>query len=107
MPDFTVDIDGLHALGTNLDRTADNLDEATRKLDALGPDSIGPDDLDEATADFRFDWEEGLDKIREAVGEVKDGLEAAKQMYAKIDQGLNDAFTQMESDVAKNIRTGG
>ncbi|WP_034267479.1 hypothetical protein [Haloechinothrix halophila] len=67
MPDFTVDIGGLDALGKNLDRTNENLDHATKRLADLGPDSIGPDILDEACAGFRDDWEEGVDKLREAV----------------------------------------
>lgn len=104
MPDFTVDIDGLDALGKNLDRTSSNIDQATKRLDDLGPDSIGPDVLDEACADFREDWEEGLDKLREAVDEMRGGLDGAKRTYAKIDNGLREAFAKMESDIATGIR---
>lgn len=104
MPDFTVDIDGLDALGKNLDRTNENLDQATKRLADLGPDSIGPDVLDEACAEFRDDWEEGLDKLRDAVEEMKGGLDGAKKTYAEIEEGLREAFTQMESDVASGIR---
>lgn len=106
MPDFTVDIDGLDALGKNLDRTNENLDQATKRLDELGPDSIGPDVLDEACATFREDWEEGLDKLREAVEEMKGGLDGAKQTYAEIESGLREAFSKMESEVAAGIRSG-
>ena len=56
MPDFTVDIGGLTELGKNLDRTVENIDGATKRLDDLGPDSIGPEGLDEACGDFRKDW---------------------------------------------------
>lgn len=106
MPDFTVDIGGLDALGKNLDRTNENLDQATKRLADLGPDSIGPDVLDEACADFRGDWEEGLDKLREAVEEMKGGLDGAKKAYAEIEEGLRGAFAQMESDIASGIRGG-
>lgn len=106
MPDYSVDIDGLAALGKNLDRTADNLDEASKRLDDLGSDSIGPDDLDEATEDFRSDWEEGLDKLREAIGDIKGGLDGARQLYAAIENALTDTFKQMETDVHNNISNG-
>lgn len=106
MPDFTVDIGGLDALGKNLDRTNENLDHATKRLADLGPDSIGPDMLDEACADFRSDWEEGLDKLREAVEEMKGGLDGAKKVYAEIEEGLRGAFAQMDSDIASGIRGG-
>lgn len=106
MPDFTVDIDGLVALGKNLNRTADNLDEASKRLDDLGPDSIGPDDLDEATEDFRSDWEEGLDKLRDATESLKGGVDGACQRYAAIEQALTNAFKQMEADVRDNMSGG-
>ncbi|MGH3466232.1 MAG: hypothetical protein ACRDQF_00685 [Thermocrispum sp.] len=107
MPDFTVDLDGLDALSKNLNRTSDNIDEATRKLDDLGPDSIGPDDLDEACATFRADWQEGLDKMREAIEELKGGLDAARKLYAEIDAAFEDGFQKMEANVANQSRGGG
>lgn len=99
MPDFTVDIGGLDALSRNLDRTSENIDSATRKLAALGPDSIGPDSLDEACADFRSDWEEGLDKLRVAVGEVRDGVDQAKQAYAELENSLRESLAKMAQDI--------
>lgn len=95
MADFTVDIGGLDALGKNLDRTTENIEGATKRLADLGPDSIGPDDLDEACEDFRSDWEEGLEKLREAVGEIRDGLEKAKQGYAELENSLKDSLAKM------------
>ncbi|NKQ52993.1 hypothetical protein HFP15_08880 [Amycolatopsis sp. K13G38] len=93
--DFTVDVGGLDALGKNLDRTTENIDGATKRLADLGPDSIGPDDLDEACEDFRADWEEGLDKLREAVSEIRDGLDKAKQGYAEIENDLQGSLAKM------------
>jgi len=37
MPDFTVDIGGLDALGKNLDRTVDNIDQAIVRMEDIGP----------------------------------------------------------------------
>jgi hypothetical protein len=99
MPDFTVDIGGLTALGKNLDRTVDNIDQALNKMDSIGPDSIGPDDLDGACADFTSDWEGGLGKIREAVSAIKAGLDAAIKGYAELEDGLKDSLTKMADDV--------
>jgi hypothetical protein len=99
MPDFTVDVGGLVELGKNLDRAADNIDSATKRLDDIGPDQIGPEELDEACSDFRKDWEEGLDKIRDAIGEVRGGIDQSKQAYADLENALRQAMTQMSSDV--------
>jgi hypothetical protein len=99
MPDFTVDVGGLTELGKNLDRTVENIDEATRKLDDLGPDSIGPGELDEATSGFRKDWEEGLDKIRDAIKEVRGGIDQTKQAYAELENALRQGMTQMSNDI--------
>ncbi len=95
MPDFTVDIGGLTELGKNLDRTVENINEAAKRLDDLGPDSIGPGELDAATADFRKDWEEGLDKIRGAVEQVRGGIDQTKQTYAELENALRQGLTQM------------
>jgi hypothetical protein len=97
MPDFTVDVGGLDALGKNLDRTCDNIDSATKRLDDIGPDSIGPADLDDACGDFRSDWDEGLDKIRDAVQQVREGIDKTKQSYGDLENALNQAFTKMGS----------
>jgi hypothetical protein len=58
MPDFTVDIHGLDAMHKNLERAKDNTASALKSMEDIGPDSIGPDDLDDACADFREDWQE-------------------------------------------------
>lgn len=99
MADFTVDIGGLTELGKNLDRTVENIDGATKRLDDLGPDSIGPEELDEACGDFRKDWKEGLDKIREAVEEVRGGIDQTKKAYAELDDALRQGMTQMSDDI--------
>jgi hypothetical protein len=95
MPDFTVDIGGLDALGKNLDRTVENIDGATKHLDDIGPDSIGPDDLDEACGDFRSDWQEGLDKIRDAVQQVRGGIDQTKQAYGELENAITQGLNQM------------
>ena len=105
MPDFTVDIGGLDALSKNLDRCADNIDSATKRLDDLGPDSIGPDDLDEACADFRADWAEGLDKLRDAIGKIKGGLDGSRQCYADLENALAEGFAKTASKTSQSGAT--
>ncbi|MFC4004663.1 WXG100 family type VII secretion target [Prauserella oleivorans] len=99
MPDFTVDIGGLDALGKNLDRTVENIENATKRLEDAGPDSIGPETLDEACADFRSDWEEGLEKLRDAVSEIREGLDKAKTAYAEAEAALQDSLAKMAGDL--------
>lgn len=100
MPDLSVDIGGLDALGKNLDRTIENIDSATKRMEGVGPDSIGPEDLDGACADFRADWKEGLDKLREAVEKIKGALEASKQSYAELDNAIAQDLEKMATGVA-------
>lgn len=100
MPDFTVDIDGLDGLSKNLDRTVENIDEALTRMKDIGPDSIGPDSLDQACADFNSDWEGGLGKIREAVDEIKGAVDTATQGYAELEDGLEQSLSSMASDLA-------
>lgn len=99
MPDFTVDIDGLDALGKNLERAKENLDGALKAMEDIGPDSIGPDDLDDACAEFRDDWERGLDKVGECVQKITDALKQARKNYAEIENALTDGFTKMRETV--------
>lgn len=100
MPDFTVDIGGLDALGKNLDRTIENIEKALNRMHDIGPDKIGPDQLDAACAEFKSDWEGGLGKIREAVDGIKGGVDKAMQGYAELEAGLEDSLNQMAHDIA-------
>lgn len=102
MPDFTVDVGGLAALGKNLDRTNDNIDSATKKLADLGPDSIGSDELDRACADFRDDWKEGLELIREAVDEIRDGLDQATEGYRDLENKIRENLQQMAKAIEES-----
>ncbi|WP_233345896.1 hypothetical protein [Saccharomonospora iraqiensis] len=99
MPDFTVDIGGLTALEKNLGRTVENIEQALNRMEDIGPKSIGPDSLDEACADFKSDWEGGLEKIREAVDGIKGGVDKAIQGYAELEAKLEDTLQQMADEV--------
>lgn len=100
MLDFSVDIGGLDALGKNLDRTVENIDSASKRMEGVEPDSIGPEVLDEACSDFRSDWKEGLEKIREAIEKIKNSLDASKKCYAELDNAISQDLEKMASDVA-------
>lgn len=98
MPDFTVDIGGLEALGKNLDRTTENIEQALQRMKDVGPDSIGPDDLDSACADFQSGWEGGLTKIKDAVQHVRDGLNGAVKGYAELEHGIATSLAKMGNE---------
>lgn len=101
MSGYFVDLGGLDALGKNLQRAVDNIDDATRKLKDVGPDSIGPDDLDEACSDFRDSWDDGLQKIREGVDGVKGGLDKAMQGYAELDTKIKGSLQRMQGQLGQ------
>ncbi|RCW43124.1 excreted virulence factor EspC (type VII ESX diderm) [Halopolyspora algeriensis] len=100
MPDLSVDIGGLDALGKNLDRTTENISSATKRMEKAGPDSIGPEGLDQACSNFRADWKEGLDKLRDAVEKIKGSLDASKQCYVELDSAIAQDLEKMATGVA-------
>ncbi|GAA1238765.1 hypothetical protein GCM10009676_24190 [Prauserella halophila] len=107
MADFTVDVGGLEALGTDLDRTCENIDTATKKLADAAKDSIGTAELDEACEDFRSEWEEGLSKLREAVDEIRGGLSEAQKAYADVEGDLRASLGKMAQGVESAGLNGG
>lgn len=100
MSDFTVDIGALDAMETNLHRAEENVGSALKAMEGIGPDSIGPDFLDEACARFREDWQRGIGEIGDCVGKITTGLGAAKKTYAELESALRDGFAQMHEAVA-------
>ncbi|RCW45157.1 hypothetical protein DFQ14_103121 [Halopolyspora algeriensis] len=99
MSDFTVDIGGLEAMEKNLDRAKDNLGSALKAMEDIGPDSIGPDSLDEACAQFREDWQRGIGEIGECVDKITTGLGQAKNQYQQLESALQDGFAKMHEAV--------
>jgi hypothetical protein len=99
MSEFTVDIGGLDALGKNLNRAKENIDGALKAMEDIGPDSVGPDELDDACAEFREDWERGIKKLGECVGKITDALGTAKGKYAEFETALQDNLTKMKHAV--------
>lgn len=99
VPDFTVDIGALDAMETNLRRAEENLGSALKAMEDIGPDSIGPDFLDEACAQFREDWQRGIGEISKSVDKITTGLGDAKKTYAELETALRDGFAKMHAEV--------
>lgn len=74
---------------------------ATKRLADEGADKIGPDDLDSACDDFRSDWEDGLEKLGEAIDEVKKGLDGARKSYAELDEKIKQQLTKTKQDTGQ------
>jgi hypothetical protein len=68
-------------------------------MEDIGPDSIGPDDLDDACADFREDWQRGIDKMGKGLGKIAEALKGTRKDYAELEQALTDGFTKMQQRV--------
>ncbi|MDR7301055.1 hypothetical protein [Haloactinomyces albus] len=100
MPDFTVDIGALDAMEKNLNRAEENLGSALKAMEDIGPDSIGPDFLDEACAQFREDWQRGIGEIGDCVDKITTGLGDAKKTYTELETALRDGFTKMHEAVS-------
>ncbi len=99
MPDFTVDVGGLDALSKNLRRCVESLNGALTAMRDVGPESLGAEDLDQACADFREDWEYGLSKIREFVDNLGEGLDKVRQNYAEVEAALSKGFSSMRDQL--------
>ncbi|GAA1237835.1 hypothetical protein GCM10009676_22900 [Prauserella halophila] len=106
MPDFTVDVGGLEALSKNLTRCKENVEGATKRLADLAPDSIGSEELDEACADFRDEWKEGLEEIEDAIDGIGEGLDNATKGYREAEEGIRDALAKMRDGVEQSGNKG-
>ena len=74
----------------------DNIDGALKAMEDIGPDSVAPDDLDDACAEFREDWERGIKKLGECVGKITEALGTAKGKYAEFEAALQENLTKMQ-----------
>ncbi|SDP02408.1 hypothetical protein SAMN04487905_101478 [Actinopolyspora xinjiangensis] len=99
MSDFTVDIESLDAMEKNLNRAEENLRSALKAMDDIGPHSIGPDELDEACAEFRDDWQHGIDEIGECVKKITEALGSAKKQYQELENAITEGFTRMREAI--------
>lgn len=95
MTDFTVDVDGLAGLGSDLDRGQEQLDETLRAMRDVGPAPLGTDELDRACAEFHHSWQYGLGRLGECVQRVRTGVEGTAASYAAADDALCTAFRAM------------
>lgn len=97
MADFTVDIEGLTALSTNLDRGREQMGVALDRLRDVGPAPLGTAELDEACAGFHESWSYGLGKLGECIGTVRGGVDATRAAYAEVETALTNGFEGMRA----------
>jgi hypothetical protein len=65
-------------------------------MEDIGADSVAPDDLDDACAEFREDRERGIKKLGERVGKITDALGTAKGKYIEFEAALQENLTKMQ-----------
>lgn len=97
MADFTVDIEDLTALGTQLDRGREQMRVAVDRMRDVGPGPLGTAELDDACAGFRESWTHGLGKLGECIDLVGGGVDATRAAYAEADSGLATGFERMRT----------
>jgi hypothetical protein len=92
MSDFSVDVEALAQLATDLQGCADDLDHGLKALHDAGAAGLGFDFLDDSCRHFQGEWEYGLKKVRECVKTLHEGLGTVQQNYAQTEQGLTDSM---------------
>lgn len=93
--DFTVELEGLRALGGNLDHCAESLGSALDALREVGGGSLGRSSLDDACNRVQDDWRHGLDLIGKCSGKLSEGVKDCHSAYARVDHGLMRGFDKM------------
>lgn len=95
MADFAVDIEALTALGSDLERSREQLGAALAVMRDIGAASLGTDGLDRACQEFQESWAYGLGRLGECIDAVRAGVEATALAYAEVDRGMAEGFGQM------------
>ncbi len=97
---FKTDIGQLQQFLTNLEKCADELNEARSALDHVRADQIGTTRLDEACDTFQDEWKYGSEKTKELIDEIKEGVKANKKGYEEVEEALEKALKQMADKIA-------
>lgn len=99
MPDFTVDIGGITTWVKNWAVRARTSTTPPAGWKYWGPKPPRSDELDEACADFQDSWAAGLGELREAIDEIRDGLDKAIAGYRDLENTIRDNLRRVEHAV--------
>lgn len=78
---FGVDVSEMNKLIRNLENCADDLEHGLNALRDIGPKGLGYDFFDDSCEHFQERWDTGLEKIRETVNGLNDGLKEVRDNY--------------------------
>lgn len=93
MPDLSVDLDGLAAFASRLDRICDALSDAERVLRG-SDDALGDETVVEALHRFEDRWRDGREKIEDN----------AKTLATMVTESVA-TYRQADSDLAGSLST--
>jgi uncharacterized protein YukE len=94
---YAVELEALRRLNKDLETCTSELDHALKALKEVGPKGLGYDFLDDACAYFQDKWDNGLSRIEEIAGDLKDKIDQIGKNYAKAESGVIDALKDVGS----------
>jgi hypothetical protein len=89
---YAVELAALRKLARDLDDCTTELEHGLNALKEIGPKGLGYDFLDDACEHFGDKWDNGLNRIREIVDDVKGKVRKIGSEYAKNESGIIDAL---------------
>ncbi|MYT29016.1 MULTISPECIES: type VII secretion target [unclassified Streptomyces] len=79
--DFKIDVGRIQEMLTKLSEAGDRMRDAQRRLEKVGPKTLGTDGLDDACDEFQDQWGDGIKRITKASKEIHEKLKMTLDAY--------------------------
>lgn len=93
---YTVELASLQKLAKDLEDCTQELEHGLDALKEIGPKGLGYDFLDDACEHFGDKWDNGLNRIRDIVGDIKGKVGKIGSAYAKSESGVIKALKDVD-----------
>lgn len=79
--DFKIDIQRIESILKKLAEAGDRMRDAQKRLNKVGPKTLGTDGLDDACDEFQDQWGDGIKRISDAAKDIHERLKLTVDAY--------------------------
>ncbi|MFH8572326.1 WXG100 family type VII secretion target [Streptomyces sp. NPDC017993] len=79
--DFRIDVGRVQQMLDKLSDADDRMRDAQKRLNKVGPKTLGTDGLDDACDEFQGQWGDGIKRIADAAKDINERLKATLDAY--------------------------